>query len=275
MGKILLQFTFIVVSCLGLIEGSTKKGLAVDPRTFLCDDFQAFTNFAWWYDWGANLDLIKGESGCNNIDANVDTHVPMVWGYGSYFSQYYLNNEAAFLMAFNEPNHMTQSNIDPVLAASVWGEVEALANGRPIVSPSPARCDGPNCLCSTEEWFDAFFANCVDCRVDYLATHMYSCNPYETMEFLENLYNKYGLKIWLTEFACPNTWNDAVQFAYMEAVLPMLESAAYIYKYSWFVSRVTFETRTDFIDMSASLLEPYSSQLTWLGEYYNSFVWQE
>jgi hypothetical protein len=154
----------------------------------------------------------------------------MVWGYGSYFSQYYLNNEAAFLMAFNEPNHKTQSNIDPVQAASVWGEVETLADGRPIVSPSPARCDGPNCLCSTEKWFDEFFANCSGCRVDYLATHMYSCNPYETMEFLENLYKKYGLKIWLTEFACPYHWNDAVQRAYMEEVLPMLERAHYIYK---------------------------------------------
>jgi hypothetical protein len=49
----------------------------------------------------------------------------------------------------------------------------------------------------------------------------------------------------------------------------------FVSRYSWFVSRVTFETRTDFIDMSASLLEPYTSQLTWLGEYYNSFEWQE
>ena len=152
----------------------------------------------------------------------------MTWGYGTYFSNYYIYNETKYLLGFNEPNHLNQSNLTPAEAASHWPEVEALADGRPIVSPSAAPCGG-NCI-STEDWFDWFFGNCTGCRVDYLATHAFYCNPDYTMAFLENLYNKYQKKIWLTEFACKLTTNVYDQFYLMDVLLPRLEEADFVYR---------------------------------------------
>ena len=41
----------------------------------------------------------------------------------------------------------------------------------------------------------------MNCRIDYLATHDYVGKENKVMNKLEDLYNRYGKKIWLTEFA--------------------------------------------------------------------------
>lgn len=183
------------------------------------------------YDWGANLDLIRKFSKCANVDQHIDTHVALLWGAGSYFSNYYINNQSDFVLGFNEPNHYEQSNITAEKAASMWPEVEKLSNGRPIVSPAAAPCGGTKCHGDTEEWFDAFFELCKNCRVDYLATHAYFCNANKTMTFLLRLYQKYSKEIWLTEFACPRSTDTDKQLLYMQELLPMLESAPFIFRY--------------------------------------------
>ncbi|XP_045173697.2 uncharacterized protein LOC123535200 [Mercenaria mercenaria] len=266
-----IQITFVLFYGTDIVQGSVKKGVAIAPKAFLCDDFKALNNVAWWYNWGANIDKIRNYSGCVNVSQHADTHVPMTWGYGHYFSRYYIYDQAEFLLGFNEPNHKAQSNIKPEDAAKYWREVEALADGRPVVSPAAAPC-ASGCNGDTKEWFDQFFKSCNDCRVDYLATHVYSCNADKTMAFLEGLYKLYNLTIWLTEFACPRKTNPLRQLKYMKEVLPKLEEAPYIFRYAWYVSRVTENTATTFIPMAASLLEPDSSSLTVLGQFYNNFT---
>ena len=56
------------------------------------------------------------------------------------------------------------------------------------------------------------------CRIDYLATHdypgHYQGNVDDVMNRLELLYNRYGKKIWLTEFAvcCTRDENAVIEF---------------------------------------------------------------
>lgn len=154
----------------------------------------------------------------------------MLWGAGKYFPNYNINNKSDYILGFNEPNHYGQSNITAARAASLWPDVEKIANGRLLVSPAAAPCGGIHCHGNTEDWFDIFFELCKDCRVDYLATHVYFCNANKTMEFLLRLYEKYKREIWLTEFACPRTTNPAKQLLYMQELLPMLESAPFIFR---------------------------------------------
>lgn len=201
-------------------------------HSFVCqeDIFNATVIVCFRYDWGANLDTIRQKSGCLNIDQHVDQHVPMTWGYGSYFQRYYLNDQAEFLLGFNEPNHKEQSNILAEDAARYWPEVEKLAAGRPLVSPAAAPCGGSNCNGNTKEWFDLFFKHCNGCRIDYLATHVYKCDVDKTMNFLEDLYHTYNRTIWLTEFACPYKTNPKTQLKYMQELLPRLEKADYIFR---------------------------------------------
>ena len=58
------------------------------------------------------------------------------------------------------------------------------------------------------------------------------------MGHLEDLYNRYGLKIWLTEFAvcCTHDQEEVINFA--KEIIPKLEAAEYVHRYSWFSTRI-------------------------------------
>ncbi len=70
--------------------------------------------------------------------------------------------------------------------------------------------------------FDRFFEACDGCHFDYLATHYYgdeSCNVDWLINHVRQAYNRYGYKVWLTEFACPNK-DPEVVLDFMSRVLP-------------------------------------------------------
>ncbi|XP_060554518.1 uncharacterized protein LOC132715525 [Ruditapes philippinarum] len=98
---------------------------------------------------------------------------------------------------------------------------------------------------------------------------MYSCKAQQTMRWIDELYQKYQLPIWLTEFACPYATDPQEELDYMASVLPLLEESDQVYKYAWYVHRRA-ET-TSFITEAANLFEIGSSKLTALGEFYNNF----
>ena len=52
------------------------------------------------------------------------------------------------------------------------------------------------------------------CRIDYLATHDYRGEADKVMQRLELLHQRYGRKIWLTEFAkcCTKDENEVLDF---------------------------------------------------------------
>ncbi len=72
-----------------------------------------------------------------------------------------------------------QSNLTPEAAAQLWPRLEEAAEklGTRLGSPSAAVC-GANCIERNPfDWWDQFFGNCSDCRVDFIATHFYTCSP--------------------------------------------------------------------------------------------------
>ena len=137
-------------------------------------------------------------------------------------------------LGFNEPNHKDQSNLPACEAALLWKTIEQKSGGKPLVSPSAAKCQGEKCLSNETEWFDNFLGNCSGCHVDYIAIHYYVCSADSMMAYLEYLFKRYGKKIWLTEFACPYTLYAKEQLIFMQDLLPKLEAADFIYRYSYF-----------------------------------------
>merc|ERR1719370_2756948 len=85
----------------------------------------------------------------------------------------------------------------------------------------------------------SFFEFCevLNCRIDYLATHDYAGKANQVMNRLEMLYNRYGRKIWLTEFAKCCTRGQGEVETFVKAIIPRLEAAEYVYRYSWFITR--------------------------------------
>jgi hypothetical protein len=164
----------------------------------------------------------------------------MIWGRWT-VRNVSIPDQAAYLLGFNEPNHFEQSNLTALEAANYWPDIEKLANGRLLVSPAAAQCGGPKCHGNTTQWFDKFFMYCRGCRVDYLATHYYSCNVDDTMAFLKNLFERYGKKIWLTEFACPYAVSPAKELKFMKELLPKLEAAPFIFRYCYIHKKIFFK----------------------------------
>ena len=163
----------------------------------------------------------------------------MIWGYNPRWKPetYYVDDRYDVVMGFNEPNHKSQSNLSSQEAADAWYIVEQAADGKAIVSPAAAHC-GSSCHSTNYTvWFDEFFfflcgnSDRPPCRVDYIATHMYYCKAGQTMRKIDELYKKYKLKIWLTEFACPYATDPQEELDYMKAVLPLLEESDQVYRY--------------------------------------------
>ncbi|XP_060605819.1 uncharacterized protein LOC132758271 [Ruditapes philippinarum] len=262
-----MKSLFGIVLLVVLVEGSSKKGVVHWADSYMCDDFEILNNMTWWFDFRMSLDYFHEKNICkSSIDNYKHNYVPMVWGYWS-DTKIFIDDAAEFVLGFNEPNHVEQSNMSPEKAAAAWKEVEKHSKGKPLVSPSAAVC-GKNCRSTEIEWFDKFFELCKDCRVDYLATHTYWCNANKTMTYLESLFKRYGRKIWLTEFACGESPYELEQLNYMKDMLPRLEAADYIYRYAWYRARLT---KSGFITTAASLLKKDRSELTELGRLYNNY----
>ena len=220
---------------------SMKRGLA-DIHPWVCDDFLAGAgNLSFAYNWNVLFH-------CDYLRQN-KLFVPMIWGAGTL--QMNLTNYSYFnapaLLGFNEPNHDSQSNMSPQESARLWPKVEHLAHkwnisriGSPAAAPCGSGCNGGSPI----EWFTHFFNNCTDCKVDFLATHYYGCEPGQLQSYLDSL-KVFNRSIWLTEFNCG--CNPAVplkdQLRYMRQALTVLESDPAVERYSWFCGHNTFNPR--------------------------------
>jgi hypothetical protein len=224
----------------------------------------------WWYDWGTSPPADPGP-----ID-----FVPMLWGSGALSGT--IPPSSSYLLGFNEPMIVGQSNMTPSQAAGYWPTVEAKASalGIPIVSPAVTFCDGASgaptsSACSDPSvtdpytWLKQFFAACINCKVDYVAVHWYNCDLPSLQAYIDGNdaglegFVQFGKPIWLTEFACPNSDTPAQQKAYMQAAVPWLESNPHVMKYSWFNATAI---------PNALLAEPDGGALTDLGQTYVSLA---
>jgi len=248
---------------------STKKGLAVSPREYQCDDLNSFDNIHWWYDWSL-APAYEYFNDCTNVPSQ--ERVPMSWGWrDSSNITDKVPNTSNYFLGWNEPNVRGQANLTPAKAAQYWPLLQAQSTGKSLVSPSAAPCGNPgHCISNWKQWFDEFFALCSDCKIDYVATHYYgdsSCNTDWVISHVRQVYKRYNKPVWLTEFSCPNE-DPAVVLKYMKILLPRLEAEAGLFRYSWYESR---RTRPGWIGPSTSLLRPETSELTPLGKFYNDF----
>lgn len=166
--------------------------------------------------------------------------------------------DAEFLLGFNEPNVRGHGGVDMTVeqVVNAWPQVEAIADAHDLtlVSPAvtftniPGERNGP-------EWLDRFFELCPNCRVDAIAMHTYTCEARWVADHLEP-YRRFGLPIWVTEFACISQDANLVR-KFMEDSVNLLENDPDVARYAWFMSR----------SGNLSVLDE-PGQLTPLGELY-------
>ena len=98
----------------------------------------------------------------------------------------------------------------------------------------------------------------------------------DAMKTLKTYSDRYGKKIWLTEFARRNTHNETEVIEFIQEFLPRLEWADFIWKYSWFLIRyyegdTGDDTASFWIDGTINTLLDFNEpKLSAVGRAYNN-----
>jgi len=179
-------------------------------------------------------------------------YAPMSWGAGGanddadielYKSKY----KATHVMAFNESdncndqsgqyNNLCQTDV------AVGFYKNLMKTGLRLVSPS-CRENAPF------GWLKEFHDKATEqnIRIDVIAVHWYDwgSNPANSPNaspttvfnrfktYLQNVYNLYGLPIWITEFNANPNRSNATNYGFMQLALPYLETLDYVERYCWY-----------------------------------------
>jgi len=167
----------------------------------------------------------------------------MIWGSAdvtpSTLSE--VRQEGSTLLGFNEPDLGSQSNMSVQQALSLWPQLEAtgMTLGSPAVSANAA---------TPGSWLDQFMqgAKAKGYRVNFITVHWYGGNfdtasaVSELQAYLQAIYDRYHLPIWLTEFALtdyggtPEFPTEEQQAAFLTAATSMLAGLPYVQRYAWF-----------------------------------------
>jgi hypothetical protein len=195
----------------------------------------------WYYDWGRSRNSNPGRE-----------YVPMAWGRGAADDDAditLLRNKymATHVLSFNEPDdcHAQSGQYFSmcVTDTAVKYHKNLMKSGLRIVSPA-CREEGAT------TWLKTFYdkATAQDIRIDVIAVHWYDWggNPVNTPNadhnqifnrfktYLTNVYNTYGLPIWITEFNANPNRNTNVHLEFMKLALPYLDNLSYVERYAWF-----------------------------------------
>ena len=236
----------------------TKKGTAGDIQ---------YMNNNWFYRWS--------NTGSSDLERE---YSPMAWGKGAADEDSdieIINNKykSTHLLAFNEPDNCNDQSGQYgnmcVVDTSLTYYKNLLKSGLRMVSPACRQ----NQVFS---WLVEFNNKAVqqDIRIDAIAVHWYDWNsgpqgspnadPQQVfnrfVNYLENVYNLFGLPIWITEFNANRHRNEWVHRQFLQLALPYLNETDYVERYSFFPPT---NDVADFFDLNENLTE--------IGEFYNDF----
>ena len=238
---------------------SEKRGVSYEIP--YVEDLQTLSKgVSWFYNWG----VAPGISSVSTAYPDYLDYVPMVWnnGYDRTKLRNFLSTHpnVKYILGFNEPNFTAQSNMGPAKAAAAWPELETIAAefNLKIVGPAVNYAPGGNGSVTENvvnysdpiKYYDAFFAACPSCKVDYVAIHSYMNDPAAVLWYVDQFINKYNKQIWLTEFCAwenskPLTTNRTEGTAYQKNAMvrkvEQLELNPMVAKYAWFIPRTTNE----------------------------------
>jgi hypothetical protein len=211
---------------------SSRKGVSAnnfDGATGALADVGA----SWFYTWASDTQGITAPTGVE--------FVPMIWGAGSVnptqLSQ--AQSLGSTLLGFNEPDMSGQANMSVNQALSLWPQLQVtnMRLGAPAVAYGGDTPGG---------WLDQFIsgARAQNYRVDFIPLHWYgsdfsSAAAGELESYIQAVYNRYQLPIWITEYALidfsgPTYPSQDQQVDFINSSTAMFDSLSYVERYAWF-----------------------------------------
>jgi RNA polymerase sigma factor (sigma-70 family) len=194
---------------------------------------------SWYYTWSA-APAVTAPAGVS--------FVPMIWGAADVTSATLaqVRGEGHILLGFNEPDMSSQANMTVASALSLWPKLMAtgMTLGSPAVADDAATPGG---------WLDRFMtgARARGYRVNFITVHWYGADfataaaVSQLRGYLQAIYARYHLPIWLTEFGLENFGGSPAfptatqQAAFLTAATTMLGRLGYIQRYAWFALPVS------------------------------------
>jgi hypothetical protein len=196
-------------------------------------------NISWFYDWQSANNIV-GYSG-------PAVFVPMFWN-GSMITK--VSGSSPWVFTFNEPDIVTQSNMTVAQAIANWSTVVADADGKLIGAPDVSG----NLVPGGGPWLSSFMSSAETAgdEVDFIALHDYPMGAGTTtadqvssfQNYVTSVHSAYpSYPIVFNEFALVNrdTWDStgvtpAAQAAFVNQVVPWMESQSWILGYSWYAA---------------------------------------
>ena len=191
---------------------------------------------SWYYNWAATPGGIAAPPAAS--------FVPMIWGASNVTTATLdeVSRESHVLLGFNEPDLSGQSNMTVQQALGLWPKLMAtgMTLGSPAVAYDAATPGG---------WLDQFMRGAAarGYRVNFITVHWYGGDfrtgpaVQELESYLQAIYARYHLPIWVTEFALadygsatPTFPAQAQEAAFLTAAAKMLDGLTYVQRYAWF-----------------------------------------
>jgi len=216
------------------VNASPKKGVGTwyfpNVNRALVD-----VNVSWYYTWQPYTKQIAQP---RNVD-----FVPMIWD-KTFINREHLElakTSGSVLLGFNEPDKPDQANMTAQQALDLWPQL--IRAGMRLGSPASAA--NPSLPGS---WLEQFMdgARARGYRVDFVALHWYGDKfgvdeaVNELKNFLEDVYHKFQLPIWLTEYSLIRwtdppaypSWEQQAEFSAKS--VEMLETLPFVERYAWY-----------------------------------------
>ena len=178
--------------------------------------------------------------------------IPMAWGSTNAdddndINLYQSKYKTTHVLGFNEPDDCEGQSGQYNDLCTVSTALELYENlmktGLRLVSPACRQN-------AVFNWLDLFNQQAIqnDIRIDVIAVHWYDWggNPQNSTNadpnsifdrfkiYLQNVYDLYGLPIWITEFNGNKYRSIQTNLQFMELAIPYLENLDYVERYAWF-----------------------------------------
>ncbi|KAJ7163717.1 glycosyl hydrolase catalytic core-domain-containing protein, partial [Mycena filopes] len=221
----ILVYFFLIVAVAA--DKAPKRGLAFLTLNVAASSISADTHTAvqsnglasWVYDWGHTPPAALLQSGLE--------YIPMQWNAEGIedFAATVKSLGAKTILAFNEPDSATQSNINATYAAQLWMQYFEPLKATNVRLGAPA-------ISSAESgpiWLAQFMAACAKCSIDFIPIHWYGSGTQNFFNYLGQLNKQFpNHPLWVTEFA-ESSADPAAVLSFMDITVPALDGPAFLF----------------------------------------------
>jgi hypothetical protein len=185
---------------------SSKRGLCYNTPSMAT---YFGSKVSWAYNWGQTSGSLASSLEYNPMLWSGDSQLTSTWNANAKTA---IANGASTLLAFNEPDISTQSNMDVPTAVAAYQEwMQPFTCQVRLAAPAVTNGGPPMGL----TWLQNFLESCTGCTIDVIPIHLYdsATNTAYFQSYIQEAYAAGGNRpLWITEFGASGMDEEVVTF---------------------------------------------------------------